>query len=318
MSIAGISLQSGGLMPYVGYGTWKVQGEDLEKSLENALESGYRHIDTATAYENEEVIGEVLQKWITDGKLKREDLFITTKLPPMGVRPEGVERFLSESLKKLKVDYVDLYLIHTPFTFQEGGDLHPFDEDGNIMIDTSTDHLTVWKKMEEQVDAGKTKAIGISNFNQKQISRILENCRIPPANLQIEMHLYLQQNDVRKFCEEKGISVTAYSPLGSKNSSFFRTPRDDIPFLLEHPKLVEISQKIGKTPAQVALRHLVQKAVAVIPQSSSKEHIESNINIFDFCLDNDTTKELDELNINCRLIDFTFFKGIEKHPEYPF
>lgn len=184
--------------------------------MEKALEAGYRHIDTAYVYENESAIGRVLNRWLTAGKVARKDLFIVTKLPPSGNRPETVEKYLTKSLKNLQLDYLDQYLVHTPFTFAEKeNDLHPMNDKGEIMWE-NTDQLGVWREMEKQVDAGKAMTIGLSNYNERQIERILKQCRIKPATLQVEINLYMQQGGLVEFCKKNGISVVAYSPLGSK------------------------------------------------------------------------------------------------------
>lgn len=148
--------------------------------------------------------------------MSRQPQFICTKLPPIANRPKDVERYLRSSLNDLQLDYVDLYLVHTPFTVPETDGMFLTDEEGNCLLETDTDHLGVWKKMEDMVDLGLTKSIGVSNFNEEQIQRILNNCRIPPAVLQVEVHLYFQQHQLVEFCEKKNIAITAYSPLGSK------------------------------------------------------------------------------------------------------
>ncbi|XP_078051623.1 aldo-keto reductase family 1 member A1-like [Augochlora pura] len=171
--------------------------EELETALNTALEAGYRHIDTAPVYENEKVIGRVLKKWIQSGKIKRSELYIVTKLPPCGNTPAGVEKWIKKSLEDLQLEYLDLYLVHTPFTFAEIDDkLYTFDEDGNIIMDTTTDHVKVWTEMERQVNFGRTRAIGLSNFNKRQIQRVLKNAKIKISMLQIELHVYFQQKEL--------------------------------------------------------------------------------------------------------------------------
>ncbi|XP_044730730.1 1,5-anhydro-D-fructose reductase [Chrysoperla carnea] len=319
-----IDLGNGKQMPALGFGTWQATDAELENALESALEAGYRHIDTAYVYENEAVIGRVLTKWIKDGRLKREDLFIVTKLPPTGNKPSGVEKFLTRSLKNLNVDYLDLYLVHTPFTFAERGeDIHPFNENGEILIDTSTDHVAVWKEMEKQLKAGKTKSIGISNFNKKQIERILSNCEIKPSNLQIELHLYFQQNELVNYCKGKGITITAYSPLGAPGIGVLLKKLNaakEIPDELANETVKKIAEKYNVTPAQILLRYTVQRGIAAIPKSINPTRIKANISIFHFELDNGDITELKALDQGSsgRVCDFKFFKGIDKHPEYPF
>lgn len=307
-----------GLMPVVGYGTWQAQDDDLEKALESALEAGYRHIDSATVYENEHVIGRVLERWISAGKVKREELFIVTKLPPSGNRASNVEAQLKKSLEKLKLDYLDLYLVHTPFSFVEGDDLHPRNEDGSFKIDNTTDHIAVWKEMEKQVDANRTKAIGLSNFNSTQISRILKQARIPPANLQVELHVYHQQKDLVAFCKEHDITMVAYSPLGTQGTS--KLLNITIPNLMENPVVLKIAKNHSKSPAQILLKFITQKDIAVIPKSTNAERLKNNIQIFDFQLTDDEVAELEGLDQGDegKILDFSFMKGIKDHPEYPF
>ncbi|CAG0916239.1 unnamed protein product [Notodromas monacha] len=191
---------------------------------------------------------------------------------------------MSESLGNLKLDYVDLYLIHTPVGLKDRGDgtLGPIKEDGTADLDFETDHVKLWKAMEDQVKQGKAKAIGLSNFNVGQIRRILDNCEIPPANLQVEIHAYLQQKELRRMCEERGITVCAYGPLGSpgrfqlytkNNVSVATIPVD----LLSHKVVRGIAEKHGRTCAQILLRHLTQQGVVVIPKSVTPARIIENI-----------------------------------------
>lgn len=309
-------------MPLLGYGTWQANDDELEKAVEAALEAGYRHIDTAHAYENEKVIGKVLNKWISTGKLSRNDLFLVTKLPPGGNRSEGVPKYLKRSLELLQVDYVDLYLLHVPFGFNDvEGNLHPIKSDGTIDMDVTTDHVAIWKALEDQVDAGLTKAIGVSNFNIQQIRRILENCRIAPCSLQIELHAYFQQNELVDFCKKNEMVVTAYSPLGSPGlAKFFAQfgKKIDLPDILGNPVVTKIAQKHGKSEAQVLLRHIIQRGIAAIPKSTNPERLRQNLNIFDFELDDVDMKDLNGLDAGIRILDFSAFEGIKKHPEYPF
>ncbi|CAG2058963.1 unnamed protein product, partial [Timema podura] len=176
--------------------------EEIETSLDAALEAGYRHIDTAFLYGNEAAIGKVLKKWFDSKKLKREDLFIVTKLPHVGNSFERVEKYLKRSLEALQLSYVDLYLIHGAIGLQERGDeIRPLDEKGNPLLDMKTDHVSLWKGMEAQVDAGRAKAIGLSNFNARQIKRIWSSARIKPANLQVELNVYFQQRELTAYLQ---------------------------------------------------------------------------------------------------------------------
>ncbi|XP_018572221.1 1,5-anhydro-D-fructose reductase-like [Anoplophora glabripennis] len=311
-------LNDGLKIPAIGYGTWLSDDEEqLEKAIDAALEVGYRHIDGAYVYQNENVIGRVLQKWFSSGKLKREDIFLTTKLPPSGMRPEHVQKFIKESLAALQVDYVDLYLVHVPFGLKYvEGTLYPTSDDGKSDYDANTDHVAIWKAMEELVSLGLTKSIGVSNFNKDQIQRILDNSEIPPCNLQVEHHAYLQQKDLVRFCKENKIVVTAYSPLGSPGLSKLGR---ETPDLMGHPVVNEIAKKYNKSAAQVLLKHIIQTGIVAIPKSTNPERLRQNIDIFDFSLSDEDLQTMNDLDQNLRILDFKFlFKGIENHPEYPF
>ncbi|XP_025422832.1 NADPH-dependent D-xylose reductase II,III-like isoform X2 [Sipha flava] len=313
-----LKLNSGGSMPIVGYGTWQALDDVLESALNVALKSGYRHIDTAVAYKNEHVIGKVINEWISSGKVTRDELFIVTKLPPFSNRASDVDRVVEKSLKDLQLDYIDLFLIHTPFTVIAEDESNY----GTMKIDPSTDNLATWKELEKQVDCGRIKAIGLSNFNIKQIQNVLDNCRIKPDNLQIEHHLYLQQPELVDFCKDNGIVVTAYSCLGSKNNreKMAINWAKELPEMLENEEVLSISKKHGKTPSQVLLRYIVQRDIVVIPKSTNPERLALNIKLFDFELDAEDMETLKNQDAGepGRIIRFNFFNNIFDHPEYPF
>ncbi|XP_063931781.1 aldo-keto reductase family 1 member A1-like isoform X2 [Zophobas morio] len=320
-----LTLPSGQKMPGIGVGTFDTN-EETGAAVNAALELGYRHIDTAFVYDSENDIGRVLKEWISSGKLKREDLFITTKLPMVGVHPDRVEIFIKKSLKSLQLDYVDLYLIHFPVgcKVKEGTGQPYLDENGETAVEPKTDHVALWKKMEEQVDAGRTKNIGLSNYNISQITTVLKSARIKPACLQIELHVYLQQSELVEFCKKNGIAVVAFSPLVSPSFNDFLTrigqkPKE-LPNLLGDPEVAKIAQKHSKSPAQIVLRFLVQIGVAPIPKSVIRQQLEDNINIFNFNLDETDMKILRGLNKGeaGRIATFDLFKGVDKHPDFPF
>nr|CAD7434522.1 unnamed protein product [Timema monikensis] len=285
--------------------------EELETALETALEEGYRHIDTAYVYQNEDAIGRVLSRWLSAGKVTRDELFIVTKLPPVGNRPEGVSKYLGRSLKSLGLDYVDLYLVHVPYGFKEKDEeLTPTAEDGSVLLDNDTDHAAIWKAMEEEVTKGRTKAIGLSNFNEKQIERVLKGAVLPPANLQVELHIYFQQRRLVEFCKKHDITVCAYSPLGSRGTAGLLSSKE-LPDLMDNPVVKEIAERLSRTPAQVLLRHTVQRGIAVIPKSTNKDRIRQNFKVLDFTLSDEDVSKLDALDQGPvgRIVDFSFFKG---------
>jgi len=315
-------------IPVIGLGTWQTTDEETELAINAAIDAGYRHIDTAYVYSNENAIGNALKKVFASGKIKREDIFITTKLPPIANNPQYVEKYMKKSLESLKLDYVDLYLVHTPCGMNHHPDGNPLPkkENGDFDFDMSTDLIAVWKAMEDQVDAGRTKAIGISNFNKNQIQRILKSCRIRPANLQVELHAYLQQKELVQFCNENKITIVAYAPIGSPGyKNFAEKINADVSSikvcnLLEDPVVTEIAKAHSKTSAQVLLRFLLQTGVSIIPKSVNPARIKQNIEVFDFSL---SPSEMDKLRgldkgENGRIFDMTTFKSAKDHPEYPF
>ncbi|CAG9856885.1 unnamed protein product [Phyllotreta striolata] len=298
-------------IPVLGLGTFLSTDEQVLKNVLNAaLEQGYRHIDTAAVYKNEHIIGSVLKEWISSGKVKREDLFITTKLQPSFLFEDKVEEAMKSSLDNLQLDYVDLWLIHLPIAmkYEEGGKLEP----------QPTNLEAVWKKMEEQVDAGKTRTIGVSNFNISQIQRIKNIARIQPANLQVEINLFFQNKELVQFALKNNMSVVAYGPLGNPGLPAAR--REGLPSVLEDETVKKIATKHNKTAAQVAFRYLVQKGLVTIPKCSSAARVKENIDIFDFELDANDMKVLEGLDRGeaARVFSMKLTPGIEDHPEFPF
>ncbi|XP_067208600.1 aldo-keto reductase family 1 member A1-A-like isoform X2 [Linepithema humile] len=324
--IHSVRLLSGYDMPTVGLGTWQAKPEEIENAVSAALECGYRHIDTATNYNNEDAIGRALKKWFEKGGA-REEIFITTKLPHFGNRPSDVEKFINLSLERLGLDYLDMYLIHMPFAFKldEKTLTAATHEDGSYILDFDTNPLAVWKEMEKQVKSGRARSIGLSNFNEEQITAIWESAQVKPSNLQVELHAYMQQKSIRELCKKYNIIVTAYSPLGSPAAkTHFRTKYnydlDTFPDLLNHPIILEIATRHKKTTAQVLLRYLLQLGIVIIPKSSSSERIKLNIDLFDFALTEEDMTLLSDLDkdVHGRIFNFLFFKGVQDHPHYPF
>ncbi|CAH2094520.1 unnamed protein product [Euphydryas editha] len=319
--------QTEDLMPTLGLGTWQASPEVIESTVYKALELGYRHIDTAFNYNNEEAIGNAIIKWINTGKGSRRDLFITTKLPHVGNRASDVKKFLDLQLKRLQMDYVDLYLIHVPFGFHcDPQTLTPVVKNtGEYDLDMETDHISTWKEMEACQKEGRIHNLGLSNFNESQISKIIKTCTIRPQVLQVELHAYFQQLDLRKFCSEHDIVVTAYAPLGSPGAkehfvNKYNYSPNVFPDLLGHPEVNEIAKNHNKTPAQVLLRYLIQQKVVVIPKSTSEKRLKENADIYDFELTPAEVNRLKKLDKgeSGRIFNFLFWKGVENHPEYPF
>ncbi|KAJ6640608.1 1,5-anhydro-D-fructose reductase [Pseudolycoriella hygida] len=320
--MSSVKFFNGFSMPVVGLGTWQSSNpQELEAALDEALKAGYRHIDTAYMYQNEHVIGNVLKRWLDSGNIKREELFIVTKLPPIGMTPEKVEYFIQKSLKSLQLDYLDLYLVHLPIGLQyvNDTDLWP-KRDNKILIDPTSSIEAVWKAMEEQVDNGRTRSIGISNFNREKVERIMKVARIQPANQQIELHAYFQRPELLETCRKHNITVVAYAPLGSPGRKQLYEQRgltfEPIP-LLEDEIIVEIAKRHSKSTAQVLMKYWIQQNIAVIPKSVTPERVRSNIDLFDFELSADEMLKIKALNKGSSGRTFSLaFPGVPDHPEY--
>ncbi|KAG5676330.1 hypothetical protein PVAND_006174 [Polypedilum vanderplanki] len=313
MSVPSVELSNGFKIPMLGLGTWLSPVGQVEQAVKDAIDAGYRHIDGAYVYRNEAEVGNAIAAKIDEGIVTREELFVTSKLWNIFHDPKHVRGALEKTLQDLKLNYIDLYLIHFPMglKFIDSETLSPKTENGEWMIDT-IDHAETWKAMEELVDEGLVISIGLSNFNSKQIEYILSNANIKPVMLQCECHPYLNQKKLIEFCHEKGIAFTAYSPLGSNSRP---SAKPDDPQLMEDPTILQISEKHSKTPAQILLRWQIQRGVIAIPKSVTKSRIISNFDIFDFELDEEDMENIDGLNRNERLIAF---KDLRHHPNYPF
>ncbi|CAG9834821.1 unnamed protein product [Diabrotica balteata] len=313
-------LEEGFKIPTIGLGTsYHEKEEVVQKAIDAALEVGYRHFDTAFFYNTEKSVGKVLNKWLSSGRIKREEIFVTTKLPFQGAHADAVETFLKKSLENLQLDYVDLYLIHFPVAFKYEG-IDKFTPEA-----VETDHISLWKKMEEQVEVGRTKFIGISNFNNSQIKKIMKIATIKPVCSQVEMHVYFQNQDHVSFCKDNNIVVIAYAPLGTPNLGQFLD--ENLKKAIKQPHLLndtivrKIAEKHNKTPAQILLRFLIQKDVCVIPKSSNPNRIKENFQVFDFKLDSRDMNMLEQLDKGeeGRIVDLAiFFPQIKENAEYPF
>lgn len=286
-----VNLSNGQKMPVVGLGTWQLQKNEAREAVKKAIDVGYRLIDTAYVYENEKEIGRAINEKIATGVIKREDLFVITKLDSRHHKPILVERACRESLLKLSLDYVDQYLIHFPV--------------GEGFVD----YMDTWKAMENLVDLGLAKGIGLSNFNAKQIDRILKNCRIRPVVNQVECHPGFNQKKLIEFCRQRNIVIVAYSPLGRPISA------EKWPPYLYDETVQNVAKCHCKTPVQVCLNYLLHLGVIVIPKSVNPDRITENFRCFDFELNPDELKIMDDYHTGERLITFP---GMCNHKFYPF
>ncbi|XP_057588393.1 aldo-keto reductase family 1 member C15-like isoform X2 [Hippopotamus amphibius kiboko] len=229
-------------------------------------------------------------------------------------RPELVRPALERSLKKLQLDYVDLFIIHVPIAMKSGEELLPKDANGEMILDT-VDLLETWEALEKCKDAGLTKSIGVSNFNRKQLERILNKpgLKYKPVCNQVECHPYLNQSKLLEFCKSKDIVLVAYSALGSQRDS--KWIDKDSPHVLEEPVLNAIAKRHNRSPAQIALRYHLQRGVVVLAKSFNEKRIKENFQVFDFELTPEDMKAIDGLNRNFRFFKLLFFAD---HPEYPY
>ncbi|XP_069619226.1 aldo-keto reductase family 1 member C1-like isoform X8 [Ranitomeya imitator] len=311
-----VVLNDGNKMPVVGFGTYAPDTYTKEQAGEStkvAIEVGYRHIDCAFFYGNEVQVGQAIRSKIADGTVKREDIFYTGKLSSNNQTPERVRPALEKSLKDLQLDYMDLFLIHSPVEFKPGDDLIPLDENGKFIFH-NTDIRETWKAMEACRDAGVVRSIGVSNFNRRQLELILNmpGLKYKPVCNQVECHIFLNQSKLLEFCKSRDIVLVGYSVLGSSRIEGWIDQNS--PKVLEDPVLNTVAKKLNRSPAQVAQRYLLQRGCVVLAKSFSPERIKQNFQVFDFELSDEDMKSIDGVNINLRYLIIHPWKESPKYP----
>ena len=262
-------IHGAGQIPALGFGTLISDPALTITATRDALDAGFRHFDCAERYGNEREVGQALQAGLAAGNIARKDVFVTTKLWNSNHRSERVAPAFEASLARLALQYLDLYLIHTPFAFQPGDDQDPRDQNGNVLYDRDVTLLDTWKALETLVDHGKCRAIGLSDVTLDTLKPIYESARIKPAVVQVESHPYLPETELLEYCKQKGIVLLAFAPLGHGMR----------PGMLEDPIISAIAARVGKTPAQVLLAWAVQRGTAVLTTPKSAARARESFNI---------------------------------------
>jgi len=258
-----------GQIPALGFGTLIPDAATTISATRDALEAGFRHFDCAERYRNEHEVGEALQAGLAAGGIAREEVFITSKLWNSNHRPERVRPALEASLDRLRLNYLDLYLIHTPFAFQPGDEQDPRDQNGNIIYDRGVTLLETWGAMEILADSGRCRAIGLSDIGLNELLPLYESARIKPAVVQVEAHPYLPETELLGFCKQKDIVFLAFAPLGHGIR----------PGPLEDPVISAIAARVGQSPAQVLLAWGVQRGTAVLTTPRTAARARENFNV---------------------------------------
>lgn len=265
-----LTLNNGsGAIPALGFGTLIPDPVATKNATRAALEAGFRALDTSERYRTEKEVGEAMKEVFKAGQIKREDVFVATKLWNNNHRPERVKPAFEASLKKLQLDYVDLYLIHTPFAFQPGDELDPRGENGTVIYDRGVKLLDTWKALEELVKDGKCKAIGLSDVGLEKVKEIFEAATIKPAVVHVESHPYLPEWELLDYCQKNGIVLQAFAALGHSSE----------PNLLADPVITAIADWLGKTPAQVVLSWAIQRGTALLTTSKTPSRIKENFDL---------------------------------------
>lgn len=292
-----ITLNTEQKIPVIGLGTWKTSAGNIYQAIRWSIKLGYTHFDCAPIYGNQSEIGLAIHDAINEDNMKRENLFITSKLWNDSHHPDDVIPSIKQTLKELQLDYIDLLLMHWPIAQKKGTNIPTSDND---MISLSQIPLEeTWYKMEEAHQEGLCKAIGVSNFGQKNLALLIEKGNIIPALNQIECHPYLPQNELINYCHKNNIAVTAYSPLGSTDRNY---KNDDEPSLFEDETLKEIATKNNISIAQLLLAWQINRNVIVIPKSTQEIHLQQNIASIMINLDEDDINNISEITTKYRYI----------------
>jgi alcohol dehydrogenase (NADP+) len=278
-----------GTMPALGFGTLIPDVTETRNATKTALEAGFRHLDCSERYRNEEQVGHAIREAIQAVWRNRNDLFITTKLWNNNHRPQRVQPAIESSRDRLQVEYIDLYLMHTPYAFLPGEDQDPRDQNGNVIYDEGTTLMDTWRAMENLVDRGMWKAIGLSDVNLDQLRRVFDEATIKPSVVQIESHPYLPETEILEFCKINGLAMLAFAPLGHGIK----------PGVLEDPVILAIAHRVNKTPAQVLLAWAIQRGTAVLTTPKTPDRAKENFDVS--ALPDDAMEQINAIQTRQRL-----------------
>ena len=277
-----------GAIPALGFGTLIPDPIATRNATKAALEAGFRALDTAERYRTEKEVGEAMKEVFRAGAIKREDVFVATKLWNTNHRPERVKAAFEASLKKLQLEYIDLYLIHTPFAFQPGDEQDPRDANGKVIYDRGVTLSDTWGALEKLVDEGKCKAIGLSDVSVEKVKEIVAAARIKPAVVHVESHPYLPEWDLLDYCHQNGIVFQAFAPLGHSSE----------PNVLADPVITSIANRFGKTPAQVLLAWGIQRGTALLTTTKTPGRLAENFDVS--TLPDDAVREISDIKTRQR------------------
>jgi alcohol dehydrogenase (NADP+) len=278
-----------GTVPALGFGTLISDATETRAATRTANETGFRHFDCSERYRNEEQVGQAIREAIQAGWINRNDLFITTKLWNNNHRPERIQPAIKASSDRLQVECIDLYLMHTPYAFRPGDEQDPRDQNDNVIYDEDTTLMDTWRAMENLVDRGMCKAIGLSDVNLDQLREVFEQARIKPSVVQIESHPYLPETEILEFCKINGLVMLAFAPLGHGIK----------PGVLEDSVILAIAHRVNKTPAQVLLAWAIQRGTAVLTTPKSPDRARENFDVSS--LPDDAMEQINAIQTRQRL-----------------
>lgn len=305
-----LTMKNGDAMPALGLGTWKSAPGEVYTAVKEALRAGYRHVDCAPIYGNEHEVGRGIEEALEENGVARRDIWVTSKLWNSSHKAEQVRPALEKTLEDLRLDYLDMYLMHWPMALKPGVG---FPSSGDDFLPLSEVPLgETWAAMEECARDGLARNIGVSNFSVKKLRELMAHAEIAPANNQIEMHPFLQQKALVEFCKGS-VALTAYAPLGSKDRPE-RLKKPGEPILLEHPVISGIAEKHGASTAQVLIAWAIHRGTAVIPKSVNPVRIAENFEASQLALDDSDMRAMAELDAGYRYVDGKFWESVPGSP----